>query len=209
MSGKRPSRSEVMKSNIIQSAGELFAKHGFEAVTMREIAKKSGCSHTTIYIYFKDKETLLYELAAPSLQELQRQLVVILQDKSHLPKSKFKEICSEFIRFCLSNRNLYPILFMVQSSRVDEEPDLEINRLRIDLFHLLNQAVREALDLPEDDSLSLKYTRMFFYLLHGMIGTYMNSEETTKMLLDRLETTFIEAIDVFLQGIKIKLGEGS
>jgi AcrR family transcriptional regulator len=71
MSRKQVFRAEETKKAILSVAGKLFAEQGFHAVTMREIAKKAGCSHTTIYIYFTDKETLLYQLSMPPLKELQ------------------------------------------------------------------------------------------------------------------------------------------
>jgi hypothetical protein len=71
MSRKQVLRAEETKKAILSEAGKLFAEQGFHAVTMREIAKKAGCSHTTIYIYFTDKETLLYQLSMPPLKELQ------------------------------------------------------------------------------------------------------------------------------------------
>ena len=74
MKSKQEQRSEETKKQILQSAGKLFAKKGYDAVTIREIAKDAGCSHTTIYLYFKDKEALLHQLSMPSLQKLHQQL---------------------------------------------------------------------------------------------------------------------------------------
>jgi AcrR family transcriptional regulator len=67
---KQMKRSEETKNSIITAAQKLFAEQGYDTVTMREIAKEAGCSHTTIYIYFKDKVALLNQLAMPSLLEL-------------------------------------------------------------------------------------------------------------------------------------------
>ncbi|MGZ4164968.1 MAG: TetR/AcrR family transcriptional regulator, partial [Tumebacillaceae bacterium] len=53
MPSKKELKSEETKRAIVSAAGQLFADRGYEAVTMREIAKAAGCSHTTIYIYYK------------------------------------------------------------------------------------------------------------------------------------------------------------
>ncbi|ADG07337.1 TetR/AcrR family transcriptional regulator [Kyrpidia tusciae] len=71
---KREIRSEETKRAIVAAAAKLFAKRGFDAVTMREIARDAGCSHTAIYLYFKDKETLLHELSVGPLHELERRM---------------------------------------------------------------------------------------------------------------------------------------
>jgi len=74
MSTKQEQRSEETKTSILSAAGTLFASRGYDAVTMREIAKAAGCSHTTIYIYFKDKEALLLQLSMPPLKTLMLQM---------------------------------------------------------------------------------------------------------------------------------------
>jgi AcrR family transcriptional regulator len=65
MPPKVKSEAEKQKASelILDAARALFVTKGIEAVTMREIAKKIGYSPTTIYLYFKDKETLIHEYA--------------------------------------------------------------------------------------------------------------------------------------------------
>jgi hypothetical protein len=92
---------------------------------------------------------------------------------------------------------------MTQASRVDqEEPELEINKLRNQLFSLLRRAVAESLPAAEAENLTLAYTRIFFYTLHGIVGTYQTSSEPLEQLLDRLDLTFDLSVDVLLTGFK-------
>lgn len=46
---------------ILESAAELFAHRGFEAVTMRDIAKASDIKAPSLYNHFKDKQHLYQE----------------------------------------------------------------------------------------------------------------------------------------------------
>src|SRR3954464_6295605 len=110
-------RSEETKQNILHAAGQLFSERGYEAVTMREIAKAAGCSHTTIYLYFKDKETLLHQLSMPSLRELQQKLQQISLMNSLGAEDKLKGISLEYLHFCLKNRNMYSVFINAKSSR--------------------------------------------------------------------------------------------
>lgn len=43
---------------ILDAAGELFATHGVEAVSMAQIAAGAGCSRATLYRYFPDRPAL-------------------------------------------------------------------------------------------------------------------------------------------------------
>ncbi|WP_163882994.1 TetR/AcrR family transcriptional regulator [Paenibacillus favisporus] len=202
MPRKKQVRSEQTKQDILNAAGRLFAAKGYDAVTMREVAKEAGCSHTAIYIYFEDKEALLHELSIPALTELQLQIEEKVCGKLE-PEEALRQISLDFIRFCLIHRNMHRIFFEARSVRVDEaEPELEINRVRNRMFRLLMQAVRQCLDLPEGSERLLSATRIYFYLLHGIVGTYQLSEESAEELMERLLPTFREAIEVLLLGFR-------
>ena len=106
---------------ILKAAGKLFSEKGYDAVTMREIAKEAGCSHTTIYLYFNDKETLLHQLSMPTLNALYQQFNNISLKKSLKAEEKLKEISREYILFGLKNQNMYSIFINEKSTRVDED----------------------------------------------------------------------------------------
>jgi len=66
---------------LILAAAKLFANHGYEATTTREIATRAGCSEGLIHRYFKGKEGLL--LAVMSSHISRR----VLELTEHLPFS--------------------------------------------------------------------------------------------------------------------------
>jgi len=59
---RRERERNELRRQILDAARELFAKRGYEAVTMREIARRIEYSATALYIHFADKETLMREL---------------------------------------------------------------------------------------------------------------------------------------------------
>ncbi|WP_127588190.1 TetR/AcrR family transcriptional regulator [Paenibacillus koleovorans] len=237
---RQEQRSEETKKNIVDAAEKLFSEHGYEAVTMREIAKEAGCSHTTIYIYFKDKEALLHQLSVPPLERLKRSLQDILERKpeqspadteptntnantnandsvnanANANDSAAADACLnrmtlEVIRFCLTHRTMHSIFFTVKSVRVDAaEPISELNQLRTVLFGQLRQGVRECLPYVTDDEL-LACSRVYFYMLLGIVSTYVNSEETADELMGRLNDTFQSAISALLYGWRTQYERGA
>lgn len=206
MTSRQELRAKETKKSILAAASKLFAERGFETVTIREIAKEAGCSHTTIYLYFADKEALLHQLSIPPLEQLRETLNDILMQNKQ-PELKFKEINREFIRFCLSNRNMHHIFFTVRSSRVDEEPKHELNKLRLVLFGLLRRSLAECLELEQSDDRILTYSRICFFTLYGIVGTYTHSEESSDQLITRLSSTFDEAFEALLIGFRHQLVE--
>ncbi|KIL39851.1 hypothetical protein SD70_17465 [Gordoniibacillus kamchatkensis] len=193
-------RAEETKAAIVAAAKQLFGEKGYEAVTMREIAKEAGCSHTTIYIYFKDKETLLHHLSVPPLEELRGRMETAASEPGASAVERMQKLSRVFIEFCLGNRGLYGIFFGVNSERVDTaSPSSEINRLRLGLFNLLRRTLGEALGLPDGERL-LACSRIYFYQIHGIAATYSHSKESADALMERLTPTFDEAVAVLMLG---------
>lgn len=201
-------RSERTKRNIIAAASELFAERGFDVVTMREIAQRAGCSHTTIYLYFADKEALLHHISMPPLVELKREFDRILQqDKA--PYEQLSDICLTWIRFCLTNRNMYEVFFSANAARVDETESLpELNRLRNELFGMLERALQGCLPVGTGDERLLAYARVVFYMTHGIVGTYRYSRESVDELMVRLLPTFRDGFRALLIGFGTMIQEG-
>nr|WP_255807494.1 TetR/AcrR family transcriptional regulator [Cohnella mopanensis] len=184
------------------AAGRLFAGRGYDVVTMREIAKEAGCSHTTIYIYFKDKEALLQQLSLPPLQNLASQMEELLVGSGE-PEEKLNNVSLAFVEFCLSNRNMYSLFFNVKSVRVDEQaPELEINKVRNEMFGKLTGVLQACLRLGREDERLLMCSRIYFFTLHGIVSTYTHSEESVDQLMGRLRPTFLAAFGVLLSGFK-------
>lgn len=214
MARSQTKRSEETKRAILMAAAELFSKQGYDSVTMREIAKTAGCSHTTIYIYFKDKEALLHELSVPPLSELQSKMQEITIRQNILPRERIIQISHLFITFCLQHRNMHTLFFGTNAERVDiEEPVIPLTELRNHLFHMLQTAIEQNFPLINDDKRILAFSRIYYYMLHGIIGTYVHSKENTEELYMRLEDTFDMAFDSMLLGFneicKEKKGRGN
>ena len=208
MGSKKELRSEETKRMILKAAGKLFSEKGYDAVTMREIAKEAGCSHTTIYLYFNDKETLLHQLSMPTLNALHQQLKNISLKNSLKAEEKLKEISREYILFGLKNQNMYSIFINEKSTRVDEvEQELEINQLRVEIFNVLMEVIQQCLAIPKNDQL-LAFTRIFFFTINGILSTYSYLHETIDELMERLTPTFDRMIDILILGFKEKLKEG-
>jgi AcrR family transcriptional regulator len=55
----RPAKSEQTRALIVETALRLFRERGYEATTMRAIAKEAGVSVGNAYYYFSSKEELI------------------------------------------------------------------------------------------------------------------------------------------------------
>jgi AcrR family transcriptional regulator len=64
------STGEETEKAIRQAAVRVIAKHGFQAASLREIAKEVGIRAPSLYNYIKSKEKLLYDLLKEPLQAM-------------------------------------------------------------------------------------------------------------------------------------------
>src|SRR5688572_8704411 len=59
---RRERKRKELRQKILNAARELLVKRGYDAVTMREIAKRIEYSPTALYKHFADKDALVHEL---------------------------------------------------------------------------------------------------------------------------------------------------
>ncbi|MFD1881144.1 TetR/AcrR family transcriptional regulator [Paracoccus pacificus] len=64
------SRAETTASALRREALRLIARHGYAAVSMRQIAAAVGVQVGALYAYTPDKQSLLYDLLASHMQAL-------------------------------------------------------------------------------------------------------------------------------------------
>jgi TetR/AcrR family fatty acid metabolism transcriptional regulator len=73
---KKPKGSPDKRDRILKAAIKVFAKNGFYATRVSEIAKAAGVADGTIYLYFKNKDDVLITIFQDGIQ----QLLVILRE---------------------------------------------------------------------------------------------------------------------------------
>lgn len=61
--GKAPT-FQLQRATILDAAAGLFAAEGFHNASMAEIARACGVSKALLYHYYRDKEHILYDIAA-------------------------------------------------------------------------------------------------------------------------------------------------
>ena len=67
---RREREREETRAKITDAARELFAREGYDAVSMRRIAEAIEYSPTAIYVHFKDKEALFQDLCRQDFGKL-------------------------------------------------------------------------------------------------------------------------------------------
>ena len=70
MARKSGSHADITGPKVRDAAERLFARHGYAAVSMRQIAAAVGVQAGALYLYTPDKEALLFDLLKTHMDEL-------------------------------------------------------------------------------------------------------------------------------------------
>jgi len=110
-SSERRERERLrVRGKILDAARKLFIQQGYEAVTMRKIAKRIEYSPTAIYAHFEDKEALMRELCSEDFQMLATtfQQVAAIED----PVERLRQTGRAYVDFAVRYPNHYRLMFM-------------------------------------------------------------------------------------------------
>jgi len=106
---KEKQKLEIRK-RILEASMKLFVEEGFSNVSIRRIADIIEYSPTTIYLYFKDKDEIFYnlhEMGFQKLQEMNKNL-----DDIHNPLLRLHKMGENYIQFGIENREFYDLMFI-------------------------------------------------------------------------------------------------
>lgn len=69
MSTSSPARPPAKRDQIVQTAIDLFSRHGAKRVTVEELCRQAGVSKVTFYKYFRNKVALVRQIHDDWLDE--------------------------------------------------------------------------------------------------------------------------------------------
>jgi AcrR family transcriptional regulator len=118
ISERKQRDQEALRGAILDSARELFAMHGYEAVTMRGVAEKVEYSPTAIYKLFPNKAALVSELCNHDFRALARRMRGAMETAD--PIDRLRGMGQVYVRFAQELPNHYRFMFMPQATSSPE-----------------------------------------------------------------------------------------
>lgn len=141
MARKTGSSSEITGPRIRDAALRLFARHGFAAVSMRQIAAEVGVQAGALYLYTPDKETLLFDLLRSHMDDLIAEWLVV--DPGGGPEDRLEAFVRFHIRFNLERAEAVFLSYM-ELRNLGAENFATIEALRRDYETRLEVILREG-----------------------------------------------------------------
>lgn len=160
MARKQGSHADITGPKVRDAALRLFARHGFAAVSMRQIAAEVGVQAGALYLYTPDKQTLLFDLMRDHLEDL----LASWQVPEGSAVEQLEAFCRHHIRYHLDRPELVFIAYM-ELRNLEPENFAVIEALRrqyedrLEMILRAGQAAR-SFDLPDSKLAALAIIAM-------------------------------------------------
>jgi len=164
---ERRERERVeVRRKILDAARQLFAREGYERVTMRAIATSIEYSPTTIYHHFEDKDDLVQSLCEADFARLLGALQQ--QAPPSDPVEWIRQLGLAYARFGVEQPNYYRFMFMT-TAKFEHAKDPSMPGEQA--FGLLRSAVEKAVEsgrfrAGEVDTMA----QVLWSSLHGVVA---------------------------------------
>ncbi|MGV3557418.1 TetR/AcrR family transcriptional regulator [Larkinella arboricola] len=135
---------EEMRKRILEAAQKLFLENGYEKVSIRNIADAIEYSPATIYLYYKDKNELLYALHQIGFHKMIDAFQSALQLED--PFDRLVELGRRYFQFAFDNPELFDLMFIMTAPMDALACKNDIWDEGKSAFNLLVTCVQECID---------------------------------------------------------------
>jgi AcrR family transcriptional regulator len=109
---KEKQKQEIRKM-ILDASMKLFTEQGYESVSIRKIADIIEYSPTTVYLYFKDKNEILFNLHEMGFQKMAEYTTELWTIKN--PVVRLAKMGEYYLQFGLENPAYYELMFILKA----------------------------------------------------------------------------------------------
>lgn len=168
MPDPRPPGSDLRRA-ILDHTRHLLVAEGYNNLSMRKIARAVGCSATSIYLHFENKDALFHAL----IEEGMARLNEALQQEAAAagsPYARLEALCRGYVAFGLGNPEYYEVMFMLHPARMARYPAEKYRQARrnLELFAgVIEEGARAALFDVEDAWVA---ANVLWATLHGAVA---------------------------------------
>ncbi len=171
-SRKRRERQKAeTRQAIIDAATELFVSDGYANFSLRQVAVQIGYSPGTIYLYFEDKDDLLFTIADEGFQRFGATLQAAVDATDDI-QEQIIGMGEAYIRFGLNNPVHYRLMFIERTDfmvreHTEDDRDTWYETFLI-LYRTVEVGISEGVVRAEHDAQAT--SDALWAVLHGVVA---------------------------------------
>jgi len=187
---ERKQRDRItMQRLILKTASSLFQEHGIEQVSIRNIAASIEYSPATIYLYFRDKNEILFYLRNDFMEEFEEKLREFDFIKDHY--SRLKNISQSWLEYAINNPDKYQMIFSSNGKLED-----------ISVYKYLDESITACIHNNQLHRMPISEgSTIILSFLHGMASLVINNK-LVKSSKPELKDYLVDLVNRFLTNMK-------
>jgi AcrR family transcriptional regulator len=165
---RREQEKQEVRQVILSASSELFLEHGYQHFSLRQVAERIGYSPGTIYLYFKDKDAILFTIVEEGAAQFSRMLSEAAQTADL--RERLYRIGHTYVQFGLQYPAHYQLMFMQRTDFLERSVG-GLPQPMIEIFQVWNRVVEDSMKagiLRMGDPGSTGDT--LWALLHGVVS---------------------------------------
>ena len=194
---------EEMRRKIMDASRHLFLEQGFEKTSIRNIADAIEYSPATIYLYYKDKNELLFALHEEAFVKMMSELSVVTTVED--PFERLVEMGRQYIKFAIENPELYDLMFIMTAPMETLACRDEVWEDGMKSFCLLQAVVNQCVvsgyfKVQDTETASLT----IWAYMHGLVTIYLKNRMNMfqdERPIERMQQSF----ELFMKMLKTSL----
>lgn len=191
-----------MRRRIVDVAVKMIVEEGYEKVSIRNIADKIEYSPATIYLYYKDKDQLLYDVQSDAFATLASEFLQKITAED--PFKRLEQLAKAYVGFSREHPELYDLMFIIKApmnALVEEEKWKNGDPAYDGLFHLMQECIDKKVVKFKDATIA---TLSVWGFAHGLISLHLRGRcsKVSKVSDEDMPEVVDEAIREYLRMIK-------
>ncbi len=111
---------QLRRKDIVDAAEKVFFSKGYEAATMDDVARQAEFSKRTVYVYFRSKEQLYFEIMVRGYRILNQRIGVVLGENPGLgAREKIRLIGKTLYEFGVNHPNHFDAIMNYENGEKD------------------------------------------------------------------------------------------
>ena len=202
---RSPKTIEQIREKILEAALDIIAGHGYEALTMRRLASKTGMTAPNLYNYFANKDDIYISLVIQGFE----MLYAALDQARHGapdPARRVRAMIEAYLDFGFSHPRYYDIMFTLDTPKYHDYVGTPLEsrsaieyRISMDIADLALKAAADLLGASADNEAIRQHMIHLWSLLHGMIT--LHNSRVIGYVADSPRTIYQAIIDEFMAGL--------
>jgi AcrR family transcriptional regulator len=181
---------ECFRDTFCEAAYGLYVRDGYDAVTMRGIAKVLGCSPMMAYRYFENKEDVFASLRAMRFHDLANSLADV--PATMPPVEYLRELGTAYANFAHKTPHAYQLLYMIPVDPLKPYPEVVEAQERTQ--RILFDATRRLVGSGDIQGDPVLLAHRLWASVHGLVSLDLANQLTQGTSFDELFPAMLDCV---------------